>query len=658
MLRRRHQEICLDNVSLRQACPGFLYFVIAGASISAAAGDCALAEEALEYSSSKTYSTGSFPVDTGIPSTTFADASFSMIADVYLYSHIVENVARCVFGHGASDDPQPTNKALQLCFWGDSTLDFGYYNNDLWILGIHVPLKTWMRIAAVHDVRLMQQRVYMDGVLLGKRDITQHFEGMPGENIQLGWTYFQRNMFDGWGEITDVLFYQTALDQADLINCATQTSTSSSTVTMTTSTTVTQTSTLTSSTSLPPFTISQMCQHCICSSGGPWKGQMMQASCAAACWSENFKTFQHASGKKHSGEPGSLHCRCCGSAATQKDYLGGVRTFELLPRGADISFPTDSPGDDFAIIVATVTVAVLLLVSIVVVIMCMKSKNPYLVRSTAQESQELGISALYLTDTFPEEARRAAGKPNPNFYELCDVIAIGENGKGFGKTCPRDGRANCSIVDALELHQRGKATHFVSWCWRYVLDDVVDAIAVWLGSANQQANSPKVSLWMCFFCNNQYRMIEDSTIAGSDQLDKVFERHLDAAGHMLVILDSFLEPHYFTRAWCLFETYVCIHRNIPRSLLLPGQQFREFGEMMGSAGATRVLDKVHQIDVRRAEATVKKDEDKIKRTILNSIGFSKVNRVVRRELGKWMVTAFEEYVNRDDARRSNSGDGV
>ena len=113
----------------------------------------------------------------------------------------------------------------------------------------------------------------------------------------------------------------------------------------------------------------------------------------------------------------------------------------------------------------------------------------------------LGISAAWVIDRFPEIARSATGMANPNFHEICPAVAMGPRGLGFGKTCPRDGRPGCSVVDAVEEEHRGRATHFVSWCWAYSLNDFVSALQSWV--VTEDVCAGEVYLWVCFFCNNQ-----------------------------------------------------------------------------------------------------------------------------------------------------------
>ena len=64
-------------------------------------------------------------------------------------------------------------------------------------------------------------------------------------------------------------------------------------------------------------------------------------------------------------------------------------------------------------------------------------------------------------EVFPDLARDhlvryGSGSSNPNFYEIAPVLAYGPNGLGYGKTCLRDGRPNCSLVDAVHETHRGK----------------------------------------------------------------------------------------------------------------------------------------------------------------------------------------------------------
>ena len=80
----------------------------------------------------------------------------------------------------------------------------------------------------------------------------------------------------------------------------------------------------------------------------------------------------------------------------------------------------------------------------------------------------------------------------------------------------------------------------------------------------------RVSTQMMSSCGcAQYRILEAKTQTGSDELKTVFESHLAEAGRMLLLLDSFVNPAYIKRAWCIFEAYVCIDNNFPMTIILP-----------------------------------------------------------------------------------------
>lgn len=67
-----------------------------------------------------------------------------------------------------------------------------------------------------------------------------------------------------------------------------------------------------------------------------------------------------------------------------------------------------------------------------------------------QRSKSLGVSLEYLLNDFVVEARQATDSQDPKFYMISEELAVGENGKGKGKVCPRDKELDCSIVDALD----------------------------------------------------------------------------------------------------------------------------------------------------------------------------------------------------------------
>ena len=62
--------------------------------------------------------------------------------------------------------------------------------------------------------------------------------------------------------------------------------------------------------------------------------------------------------------------------------------------------------------------------------------------------------------------------------------------------------------------------------------------------------------FMCFFANNQYRILVEESSTGSENLEEVFESNLKRIGKMVAILDTWDQPTYLTRVWTVYEQFV------------------------------------------------------------------------------------------------------
>ena len=97
---------------------------------------------------------------------------------------------------------------------------------------------------------------------------------------------------------------------------------------------------------------------------------------------------------------------------------------------------------------------------------------------------------------------------NPPFAAIAEAMFYGPNGWGCEMVCPRDRRKGCAFVDALNEPQKGKANIFCSWVWTYPMLTFLDALQSW---ADQHEVAPieMTYVWICAFCNNQYRIMEE-----------------------------------------------------------------------------------------------------------------------------------------------------
>ena len=60
-----------------------------------------------------------------------------------------------------------------------------------------------------------------------------------------------------------------------------------------------------------------------------------------------------------------------------------------------------------------------------------------------------------------------------------------------------------------------------------------------------------VAIWWCFFCNNQFRFLQDQNRQTTADLSVVFGDRLKSVGRMLILMNDLLQPEYVKRIWCV-----------------------------------------------------------------------------------------------------------
>jgi len=248
-------------------------------------------------------------------------------------------------------------------------------------------------------------------------------------------------------------------------------------------------------------------------------------------------------------------------------------------------------------------------------------------------SQQAGPSVAYiLSDGFLHEARVKSGKDDPTFRDMQETFFDKHSGLGHNHKCPRDGDMGCALVDFLRAPDRGECTHFLSWTWSYTIGEVRDALSSWIELSSLD---PKLTyLWMCFFCNNQYRILGSV----SDNLEEAFEDNLLRIGTMVALLNSWDRPVYLTRIWTIYEQFKCVQLEVPVVLALTTSASEELLHELkqGTVGIQRVTDALSCVEAETAVASVKNDEDRIKALIRSEVGFEKLNSTVRGFFASWV----------------------
>ena len=183
----------------------------------------------------------------------------------------------------------------------------------------------------------------------------------------------------------------------------------------------------------------------------------------------------------------------------------------------------------------------------------------------ALHSYHAGVGMAYLLQDFVDLAQQRSHEVDPTFLRLKEVFWCCEDKIGHDLYCPRDGKKGRALVDLLSPQHRQRQNYFMSWSWQYSLGQVRNALQMW--KAPMAAEN--IFFYMCFFVNNQFRLIVDGTPAGSDNLEEVFEENLRRCGQMVAILDGWHQPRYLRRVWTIYEQYVACSLKIDVAFVMP-----------------------------------------------------------------------------------------
>lgn len=270
-----------------------------------------------------------------------------------------------------------------------------------------------------------------------------------------------------------------------------------------------------------------------------------------------------------------------------------------------------------------------------------------------RQSATAGVSVRYLlSDEFRELAVARTRDGDPSF-EAMKVFWEGEDPIGEKLICPRDGRPGCALVDWIPRCYRKQQTHFMSWTWRYHLSQVTSAL--------KKCTTDEVFFFMCFFVNNQFRLIVEKCRAGSEDLDSIFESNLKRIGRMVAILDTWQKPIYLSRAWTIFEQFTASRLDIPVSFLMPESSATSVQQQIdrGKAGIREMTESISGgINSAEAVAWDPRDERKVKELIKRTVGFEHVDRHVTEVMTSWIgavvARQFNELIHESRRHKSNA----
>jgi len=214
---------------------------------------------------------------------------------------------------------------------------------------------------------------------------------------------------------------------------------------------------------------------------------------------------------------------------------------------------------------------------------------------------------------------------------------------GGGLLCPRDLQPGSAFIDSVARRYRRQATHIMSWDWGYKLSVMREALGRFLNANNESLREEDMFLFVCFFCNNQWRILVQKSSAGADNLESVFESRLKQIGKVVAVMDRWENPIYTQRIWTIYEQYVATKLGIEVQFTLPQvaaeEMFRRIED--GRKGIQYVAQTISKVDAESARASYPDDERKVKDMIRGSVGFPTVNEKVQKRIVQWLSDEFK-----------------
>jgi len=176
----------------------------------------------------------------------------------------------------------------------------------------------------------------------------------------------------------------------------------------------------------------------------------------------------------------------------------------------------------------------------------------------------------------------------------------------------------------------------------------VEGIRTWV---HGRASDPGTAfLWVCFFCNNQVRILEEQSQEGSDDLETTFAARLTSIGRVLVLFDNWRSPVYLSRVWCVFETYMADQAGVSLEIILSESETASLLAELRGGNLGAVTSAWSQIDVEMAQASRALDEKRVKGLIRSRTSFDRVNAVVRDRLLAWFHTQLQGFMQAEVER--------
>ena len=192
-------------------------------------------------------------------------------------------------------------------------------------------------------------------------------------------------------------------------------------------------------------------------------------------------------------------------------------------------------------------------------------------------------------------------------------------------------RSYAEVVHAAGSIHVGCANRFISHVYSAPFLKALDAIEAW---EEQQSAAGQSSLFFYYFDLLVVNQWGQGPVIPFDVLRDEFSRGVQGVGHTLLLME-WAEATALTRMWCVFEIYTTLACRVPLDVIMAPEDETAFVEALHSDFESLVQKTI--IHAELATAREPADEENIRRAIMESVGFEKLNQLVIRGLQQWMV---------------------
>eukprot|EP00808_Paulinella_micropora_P028900 g31797.t1 len=256
----------------------------------------------------------------------------------------------------------------------------------------------------------------------------------------------------------------------------------------------------------------------------------------------------------------------------------------------------------------------------------MSVRKPQEAKEASSPIPKLGVSVSLLLATYQRWEAAAAGATTDDVVR--DLVK------------PATADQKCSYVELLARSQDPQdragvatATVFLSYAWKYTFKQVVEAIAAhWPDKDNVRSQT---FLWFDIFTVNQH---QTSTV-DADFWFEAFRENVRTIGRTVLILSPWRNPVPLTRARCLWEIFCTRLTEASFEICLSPTEVTDFEHALVK-DFDSILGSLSRIDIKKAEAGKKEDQEKILAFVEGMEGGAhELNKAVLAKMRAWVVQA-------------------